>query len=94
MYAALRMLELFTEAYPPPLGTRHALILPTDDCPEHAVLVLLLWIPGAMKIHLEAEDLERSVEALFLEVKHHLSRMGVNDTSPVLPPEVPSSQPY
>lgn len=82
----LRLLEFFTAAYPPPAGHQHALTLPTDECPEDAELVLMLWLPEGMKIHLEASDLERSPEALFLEVRQHLLRMGIEDTS-VDPPE-------
>lgn len=69
------LLEIFTEEYPPPPGKRHALLLPSDDDPAEAVLVLLLWVPEAMHIHIESEDLDKTADELFKEVHYHLSRM-------------------
>lgn len=69
------LLEIFTEEYPPPAGKRHALLLPSDDDPVEAILVLLLWVPEAMHIHIESDDLEKSSDEIFKEVQYHLTRM-------------------
>lgn len=69
------LLELFTEEYPPPPGKRHALLLPSDDDPVEVVLVLLLWVPEAMHIHIEYDDLDKTSDEIFREVYYHLSRM-------------------
>lgn len=79
---ALQLLELFTVAYPPPDGQQHSLTLPTDECPESAELRLTLRTASRLlDVHLEAPDLERPPEALFLEIRQHLLSNGENLSS-------------
>lgn len=75
MREATLLLELFTEEYPPPPRKRHALLLPSEEDPVEAVLVLLVWVPEAMHIHIESEDLDKTANELFREVQYHLSRL-------------------
>jgi len=81
MLTIAKLLELFTEEYPPPAGCNHCITLPTSGSPEEAKLVLHLWVPDSLKVHIEEGDMDREAEELFHDIQRHLTRMGIDGTS-------------
>ncbi len=80
MIETIALLKGLTEAYPPPIGTNHAVFLPEagecfDTTKNNVLLVAVQLYHGPANIFIEEEDLALGVDQLLLDIKSVLSAL-------------------